>query len=151
MKVAVLGAGRVGRAMALDLARDAEFQVTVVDRSREALDALASTPAIRTVEADLSDPATVRKIMKDQEMGVGAVPGFMGLKTLQAVLEAGRPAVDIAFFPEDPFILDGLARRSGLRPRTASATARMCSGPVPQHPPTSEAPSSTARRANRAR
>jgi len=127
MKVAVLGAGRVGRAMALDLARDAEFQVTVVDRSREALDTLASTPAIRTVEADLSDPATVRKIMKDQEMGVGAVPGFMGLKTLQAVLEAGRPAVDIAFFPEDPFILDGLARRSGLVAVVDAGVAPGCS------------------------
>ncbi len=127
MKVAVLGAGRVGRAMALDLARDAEFQVTVVDRSREALDALASTPAIRTVEADLSDPSTVRKLMKDQELGVGAVPGFMGLKTLQAVLEAGRPAVDIAFFPEDPFILDGLARRSGLVAIVDAGVAPGCS------------------------
>jgi len=38
----------------------------------------------------------------------------MGYKTLQAVLEAGKTAVDIAFFPEDPFALDRLAKARGL-------------------------------------
>lgn len=42
------------------------------------------------------------------------VRGFMGFKTLQAVLEAGKTAVDIAFFPEDPFALDKLAKAKGL-------------------------------------
>ncbi len=114
MKVAILGAGRVGRAMALDLAKDAEFQVTVVDRAAAALRALEGVQNIVTLEADLSSQDTVRDVMRDQELGVGAVPGFMGFKTLQAILEAGRPAVDIAFFPEDPFLLDGLAKAQGL-------------------------------------
>ncbi len=114
MKVAVLGGGRVGRAMALDLAHDPDFEVTVVDVTREALDAIDGVSGITALDADLSDQATVRQVMKDQDMAVGAVPSSMGFKTLQAVLEAGRPAVDIAFFTEDPFLLDGLARAQGL-------------------------------------
>ncbi|MFH1764381.1 MAG: saccharopine dehydrogenase NADP-binding domain-containing protein, partial [Gemmatimonadota bacterium] len=80
MKVAVLGAGRVGRAMALDLARDSEFQITVVDRTPEALDSLGGVPNIATIEGDLSDQNTVRRVMRDQDLGVGAVPGFMGFR-----------------------------------------------------------------------
>jgi len=38
----------------------------------------------------------------------------MGFRTLQAVLEADKNVVDIAFFPEDPFALDGLARAQGV-------------------------------------
>jgi saccharopine dehydrogenase-like NADP-dependent oxidoreductase len=47
-------------------------------------------------------------------MVISAVPGFLGFKTLQAVLEAGKTAVDIAFFPKDPFVLDKLAKAKGL-------------------------------------
>lgn len=127
MKVAVLGAGRVGRAMALDLARDSEFEITVVDRTPEALDSLEGVPNIATIEADLSDQNTVRNVMKDQDLGVGAVPGFLGFRTLQAILEAGRPAVDIAFFPEDPFLLDGLAKAQGLVAIVDAGIAPGCS------------------------
>ncbi len=127
MKVAVLGAGRVGRAMAMDLARDSEFEITVVDQTPEALHSLERVPNIATIEADLSDQNTVRNVMKDQDLGVGAVPGFLGFRTLQAILEAGRPAVDIAFFPEDPFLLDGLAKAQGLVAIVDAGIAPGCS------------------------
>ncbi|MGD2122057.1 MAG: saccharopine dehydrogenase C-terminal domain-containing protein [Gemmatimonadota bacterium] len=127
MKVAVLGAGRVGKAMALDLARDSEFQVTVVDHAPKALEALEGIPNISIEEADLSDQQAVRQAMADQELGVGAVPGFMGFRTLQAILESGRPAVDIAFFPEDPFLLDGLAKAQGLVAIVDAGIAPGCS------------------------
>jgi lysine 6-dehydrogenase len=127
MKVAVLGAGRVGRTIARDLARDQEFEVTVMDRAPVALDAVKGIPGISTVRVDLSDPGAIRKAMKDQELGVGAVPGHMGYRTLQAILEAGRPAVDIAFFPEDPFLLDGLAKAQGLVAVVDAGIAPGCS------------------------
>jgi saccharopine dehydrogenase-like NADP-dependent oxidoreductase len=127
MKVAVLGAGRVGGAMARDLAADPEFEVTVVDRTPEALRALEGVETISLVEADLSDQEAVRHVMAHQDLGVGAVPGFMGFRTLQAILESGRPAVDIAFFPEDPFLLDGLAKAQGLVAIVDAGIAPGCS------------------------
>jgi saccharopine dehydrogenase-like NADP-dependent oxidoreductase len=127
MKVAVLGAGRVGRAMAMDLAKDPEFQVTVADKAPEALQALEGVEGLTTVQADLSEQKAIRHILADQDLGIGAVPGFMGYQVLQAILEAGRPAVDIAFFPEDPFLLDGLAKTQGLVAVVDAGIAPGCS------------------------
>ena len=48
--------------------------------------------------------------MQPFDIVVGAVPGFLGLQTARAVIEAGKDMVDISFFPEDPFVLDELAK-----------------------------------------
>lgn len=109
--VVVLGAGRVGHAMALDLARDGEFRVTVADVSDRAL---ARAGAIATRHADLSDAREVHRVIADADLVVGAVPGFLGFATVKTVLEAGKSIVDISFFDEDPFRLDALAREKGL-------------------------------------
>ena len=113
--------------MARDLAVDPEFEVTVVDRTPEALRALEGVQTISLVEADLSDQEAIRRVMAGQDLGVGAVPGFMGFRTLQAILESGRPAVDIAFVPEDPFLLDGLAKAQGLVAIVDAGIAPGCS------------------------
>jgi saccharopine dehydrogenase-like NADP-dependent oxidoreductase len=109
--VVILGAGRVGGAMALDLAPD--FKVTVADRSDAAL-ARMREAGLATRSADLADPARVAAAVADAEIVVGAVPGFMGFATARAVLEAGRPLVDISFFDEDCFELDALAKSQKL-------------------------------------
>jgi lysine 6-dehydrogenase len=112
-KVIVLGAGLVGKEMAKDLAPD--FDVTAVDRSEQALAAaFRAVPAVRTLAADLSDPSVIRRLVSDYDLVVGALPGFLGKAALAAVIEAGRNVLDIAFFPEDPFDLDGLAKKNGV-------------------------------------
>ncbi len=111
-RITVLGAGMVGRAMAADLARD--HDVTVVDLDTEALARAKRAHGLATRQADCSDPRQVAAAVADADLVVGAVPGFLGYRTLRAVLEAGKPAVDISFFPEDPFGLDELARTKGL-------------------------------------
>ena len=110
-KIVVLGAGMVGRVMALDLA--GEFEVTAVDVSLDNLDRLGGGP-VRTLRADLSSPAAVRETVRACDLVVGAVPGSMGYATVQAVIEAGRDVVDISFFPEDALRLDESARRAGV-------------------------------------
>ncbi|MFS8637607.1 MAG: saccharopine dehydrogenase C-terminal domain-containing protein, partial [Gemmatimonadota bacterium] len=112
-KVVVLGAGRVGGAIIRDLAATGEFEVTAADASAEALARLEGTPRVATVQADLSDPAALGRVLERQDLVVGAVPGFMGFETLRRALEAGKDVVDISFFPEDPFELDALAREKG--------------------------------------
>lgn len=115
MKVAVLGAGLVGKPMALDLAADEALEVTVFDRSAAALDGVRQARSdIATDQADLSDPAAVREVVAPHDVVLSAVPGCIGFRTLQGVIEAGKPVVDIAFFPEDPFTLDELARQRGV-------------------------------------
>ncbi len=109
MKVLVLGAGLVGGPMALDLARNGEFEVTSADRSAEALARLAGKPGITTIEADLDDADLLKSLVNQHDLVVSAVPGFMGFRTLERVIECGKNVVDIAFFPEDMFLLDAKA------------------------------------------
>ena len=114
MRVVVLGGGRVGAAIACDLAVGGEFDVTVVDRSSEALTRLAALPHVSVVQADLADGVVVTRAAEAADVVVGAVPGKIGFATLRAALAARRPIVDISFFAEDPFDLDEVARRQGV-------------------------------------
>jgi lysine 6-dehydrogenase len=111
-KITVLGAGMVGRAIVFDLCR--EFEVLSVDRDAARLEALARLGPVRTAAADCADPETVRALAKEADLVVGALPGFMGFEALRAVIDAGRNVVDISFFDEDPFALDGLAKKRGV-------------------------------------
>lgn len=114
MRITVLGAGRVGAAIAKDLAKDGEFEVLVADLSERALGALADTPGIICRRADLKFSPEIRAVVQDADLVVGAVPGHMGFDTVKTVLEVGKPIVDISFFAEDPFLLDDLAKEKGL-------------------------------------
>jgi lysine 6-dehydrogenase len=115
MKIIILGAGLVGGPMAIDLAKDDEFDVTAVDIDESALKRLGGTNAkIATTRADLSDPAVVSTLVADHDLALSAVPGFMGFRTVQAIIETGKSVVDIAFFPENPFDLDELAKEKGV-------------------------------------
>ena len=111
-KIVVLGAGMVGREVARDLSRS--FAVTSVDASQAALDVAAKLAPIATQRADLSTPEAIKQAVRDADLVVGALPGFLGRMALQAVIESGKNAVDIAFFPEDCFELDALAKSKGV-------------------------------------
>jgi len=107
--IIVLGAGLVGGVMAKDLAKN--HTVTSVDISQKNLDKLAG---INTICADVSDTSTLQNLIKDFDLVIGAVPGFMGYKMMKDVIEAGKNIVDISFYPEDPFGLDKLAKEKGV-------------------------------------
>lgn len=110
-KIIVLGAGLVGKAIALDLSP--AFEVTSVDINDESLQALQAH-GVKTQKADLSDQALLSELIKPFDLVVGAVPGFMGYQTVKTVIEAGKNMVDISFFPEDPFLLDELAKKNNV-------------------------------------
>jgi len=114
MKVIVLGAGLVGKPMAIDLAADNALEVTVADINPAVLAELAAGYRISTVCVDLSDPAAIAGLVAGFDLVLDAVPGFMGYQTFKAVIEAGKNIVDIAFFPEDPMPLNELARQKGV-------------------------------------
>jgi lysine 6-dehydrogenase len=113
MTIAVLGAGMVGRAIASDLAN--EHNVYSFDLSTENLEVLNQrNTAITTTVADLSAYDLYEKMLAPFDLVVTAVPGFMGYKTLEAVINAGKNVVDISFFPEDVLLLDALAKEKGV-------------------------------------
>jgi len=111
-EITVLGAGMVGSAIAIDLSKDHE--VTVCDISEERLVKISSGRKIITRQTDLSDEKQLRGAVADADIVVGAVPGFMGFRTLKTIIEEGKNVVDISFFDEDPFILDELAKKNNV-------------------------------------
>lgn len=111
-KISVLGAGMIGSAIAEDLSAD--YKVTVIDNDDSRLKNLSSDPKITSLKKDLSDKSQLREAINNADLVVGAVPSFMGYKTLKSVIEAGKDVVDISFFSEDPFELDELARKHNV-------------------------------------
>ncbi len=109
----MLGGGRVGGAIVRDLAAEEDYSVLVVDVDPVRVERLTEFGADGVI-ADLSTPKNVTKAVADADLVVGAVPGFLGYRTVQRVLEAGRPVVDISFFPEDAFGLEEVANGAGV-------------------------------------
>jgi lysine 6-dehydrogenase len=108
----VLGAGRVGSAIARDLCQEPGLSVRVVDIDPARIVGFAGP--VETVQADLRSSGCVAAAVRDADLVVCAVPGYMGFETVRNVLLASKPIVDISFFPEDAFLLDDLARQRGV-------------------------------------
>ncbi|WP_367227943.1 saccharopine dehydrogenase C-terminal domain-containing protein [Thermococcus sp.] len=101
MKVLVLGAGNVGKAIAWDL-KD-EFDVYVADLSEERLKAVSgfATP----VKLDASRFDKLVEAMKGFELVIGALPGRFGYSSIKAAIKARVDMVDVSFMPENPLEL----------------------------------------------
>jgi lysine 6-dehydrogenase len=110
-RIVVLGAGLVGKTMAIDLSK--QNDVTAVDMNRDALREL-EMHGIKTSQANFTDSNAIHALVSDADLVVGAVPGFLGFQTAKTVIEAGKNMVDISFFPEDPFLLDDLAKEKNV-------------------------------------
>ena len=110
--IAVLGAGRVGRVIALDLAD--RYQVTAFDSRREQLDRGFPEGNVGKLQVDFSDGSDIAQAIRPFDLVVDALPGQVGHRALEAVIRAGKPVVDIAFAPEDALEFDDLARRQGV-------------------------------------
>jgi lysine 6-dehydrogenase len=114
MKITVLGAGLIGSAIAIDLAQDADLEVSSVDLNQQMLEKITAKASITGIQADLRALDDYTALLADSDLVALAVPGFMGFESLKKVIEAGKNVVDISFFPEDPFVLDELAKAKGV-------------------------------------
>lgn len=104
-KIIVLGGGRIGRVIALNLSED--HAVCLADLQKP--DELPAN--IEFKQLDVTDKAALQNTVSDFDLVVGALPSVLGFKALQAVLETGQSMVDISFFTEDPLQLDDLAKK----------------------------------------
>src|SRR5690606_3475795 len=133
MRITVLGAGRVGRAIIRDLAVDGTFTVKAVDVAAESLAPLQGLRNVTCERADLSRGEEIDRVIANADLVVGAVAGHMGYAALQRVLQARRNVVDISFFDRDPFELDALAREQGVVAVVDCGVAPGCSNLILGH------------------
>lgn len=109
-RVAVLGAGLIGRAMVFDLAR--EHEVVVADLDAASLERVSRWPC-RPVQADVLAPGVLEQIAGPADVVLSAMPGAIGLRVLGRLIDLGRNVVDISFTEEDPTELAARAVSSG--------------------------------------
>ncbi len=113
MNIGVLGAGMVGRVIALDLAK--EHSVTSIDMNENNLQSVQKQNAsIKISKADLKEYALYANLLAPFDLVVTAVPGFMGFNTLKAVIDCGKNVADISFFPENALELNALAKEKNV-------------------------------------
>lgn len=110
-KIAVLGAGRVGRAIIRDLVP--QHIVKVFDVDEVALSDLADIPNVSSQAVDLLK-TEYHKLLDGFDLVISAVPGDMGYTTLEQIIQTGINVVDISFFPEDAMGLDDKAKSKGV-------------------------------------
>ncbi|MBU0558321.1 MAG: saccharopine dehydrogenase NADP-binding domain-containing protein, partial [Bacteroidetes bacterium] len=113
MNVTVLGSGLVGSAIAKDLSKDNRHNITAVDINETALSNL-NGHGIKCIPADVSNLTTLQNVIADSDIVVNAVPGGLGFLSLKNIISSGKNVVDIAFYEQDPFLLDELASENNV-------------------------------------
>jgi lysine 6-dehydrogenase len=111
-KIIILGAGMVGKAMAIDLSK--KYKVKSVDVDAASLDFLSNNYPIETEILDVTNEASLSKAVRDFDLVVSAVPGFLGLQTMKTVIKSKKDLVDISFLPEGVLDLDDMAKEHGV-------------------------------------
>jgi len=111
--IIVLGAGMVGSAMAIDLAKN--HLVSISDYNNETLlKAKEKCNSLKTIQLDVTNKKELQQAIKPFDLVICAVPGFLGFETLKSIIEAEKNVVDISFFPENSLELNDLAKEKSV-------------------------------------
>jgi saccharopine dehydrogenase-like NADP-dependent oxidoreductase len=111
--IIVLGAGMVGSAIALDMAKN--HQVTLTDLSQTVLEKVQKKNSkLNIKQLDVTDKLVLQNTLKPFDLVICAVPGFLGFNTLKAIIEAEKNVIDISFFGENSLELDALAKEKNV-------------------------------------
>jgi len=94
MRIALLGAGHIGRAIARLLGRTGDYEVTVVDRSAEALAALAGEP-VAVKRAETGEAAELAAVLRGQQVVVNALPYHLATLAATEARAAGCHYFDL--------------------------------------------------------
>ncbi len=95
MRITLLGAGHIGQTIARLLAGSGDYQVTVVDRSAEALQKVAAVDGVRTVVAETADAGALLAVLKGQDAVVNALPYHLATLAATQALAAGVHYFDL--------------------------------------------------------
>lgn len=107
MKITQLGYGKVGKAIAHDLARQGH-EVTVANNVEGTFE------KGKYEKVDVLNPSNLRKLIETQDLVFNALPGHLGYRTSEAVIKNGKNLVDISFYPESHEPLVELAKEYGV-------------------------------------
>jgi len=111
--IIVIGAGMVGSAMAIDMAKN--HKVTLTDISLDTLEKIKNKHRDLQIKTlDVRDHEALKSTISSYDLVICAVPGFLGFNTLKGIIEGEKNVIDISFFPENSLELDALAKKKNI-------------------------------------
>ena len=107
-KIFQVGAGLVGKTMALDLSKN--YELHLGDTNLDLLNEIKNEDqSIHIQKIDIQDKENFCAWIADADIVLLAVPGFLGFEALRLIIECGKNVVDISFSPENVLSLNDLA------------------------------------------
>jgi saccharopine dehydrogenase-like NADP-dependent oxidoreductase len=94
MRITLLGAGHIGQTIARLLSASGDYDVTVVDRSAEALDKLHGD-GVRCVQAETADASALLQVLRGQQAVINALPYHLAVTAATQAREAGCHYFDL--------------------------------------------------------
>lgn len=111
--IIVIGAGMVGSAMAIDMAKKHKVMLTDININvLEGIQKKHNSLQIQTL--DVTNTEVLQNTIEPFDLVICAVPGFLGYQTLKSIIEAEKNVIDISFFPENSLDLNDLAKRKNV-------------------------------------
>lgn len=111
--VLLLGAGKIGTAIAKFLAASGDYDVLVGDYDELALYRLHELPNLQTCLIDVTNPAALRNAMKGRQAVVSACAYAFNIPIAQAALEKGLSYFDLTEDVATAHAIKKLARQAG--------------------------------------
>ena len=94
-RVLVLGAGKIGRAIAMFLQSAGDFDVLVADADKAALTKLQGMVPVETTLADAGDPVQLRALMRDRDSVISALVFSANPAVAAAAVETSTSYFDL--------------------------------------------------------
>ena len=108
-----IGCGMIGKVMALDISKKHDLHLSDLDRS--ALKEIKTLdPTIKTKCFNVNDSDMLKSFLKPADIVLLAVPGHMGYKLLEKIIDFKKNIVDISFSPENILSLNKKAKDNNI-------------------------------------
>lgn len=106
----MLGCGNIGSVVAQDLAESlpsAEIVLSDVDKRRaEEVASKIGLENVSWIQTDASNQLELLNRLREFDLAVGTLPGWMGYRTCKAAIAAKVDIVDVSYMPEDVMTLN---------------------------------------------
>jgi saccharopine dehydrogenase-like NADP-dependent oxidoreductase len=111
-RVLLLGAGKIGNAIAKLLGHSGDYDVVVGDVDPAALERLAAVPNVKTLKLDVADPAALKAAMAGRQSVVSACSFDANVKIGDAALATGASYFDLTEDVATTRAIQGFAARA---------------------------------------
>ena len=111
-KVLVLGGGKIGIAVVKMLHHSGRYEVTVIDKDREAVARAQESVPVTAEVADVTDAATLQQKMTGMDLVISACPFDLNARIAEACLATGVSYFDLTEDVETTRAIDAIARQA---------------------------------------